>query len=113
MHNACKYTPPGEQITVTAQSVLVEASSPSGVQISVSNSGVAIPQEELRRIFDPFYGIPNNDPWKQGGTGLELALVRKLVNRLQGTIEVKICQNWSTFTIRIPNLKQPLPGGKK
>lgn len=105
MHNACKYTPPGEQITVTAQTSSVEASSLSSLQISVSNSGVSIPPEELSRIFDPFYRIPKNDPWRQGGTGLGLALVRKLVNRLQGTIDVATRQNWITFTIRLPDLK--------
>ncbi|HEY9649805.1 MAG TPA: ATP-binding protein, partial [Coleofasciculaceae cyanobacterium] len=108
MHNACKYTPPGEQITVTAQTSLADTSSRNGVQISVSNSGVAIPQEELSRIFDPFYRIPKNDPWRQGGTGLGLSLVRKLVNRLQGKIEVTTRQNWITFTLRIPDLKPSL-----
>jgi PAS domain S-box-containing protein len=129
LNNACKYTPPGEQIVVTVQAMSVEAGhiqqlreardkenqaaeslTPSllrGVQIDVSNSGVEISTKELSRIFDPFYRIPNNDPWKHGGTGLGLALIRKLLVQLQGKIDVTSTQGWTTFTIEIPNLELP------
>ena len=78
-----------------------------GIQIEVSNSGVEIPTEELSRIFDPFYRIPNKNPWKHGGTGLGLALVKKLLVRLQGKINVTSTQGWTTFRIFIPNLELP------
>ena len=39
--------------------------------------GVTIPVDEQERIFDKFYRVPSADPWKQGGTGLGLALVKK------------------------------------
>jgi PAS domain S-box-containing protein len=118
INNACKYTPRGEQIIVMAQAVREEenekegqgttpqaSSSLDGVQISVSNSGVEIPTEELSRIFDPFYRIPKSDPWKYGGTGLGLALIKKLINQLQGKIEVTSHPGWTTFTIILPNLR--------
>lgn len=108
LNNACKYTPAGEQIVVTAQPLLGESVPLGGVQLSVSNSGVELPTEELSRIFDPFYRIPRNDPWKHGGTGLGLALVRKLVHRLQGTINVTSSQGWTTFMVEIPNLESSL-----
>ncbi|HEY9725682.1 MAG TPA: ATP-binding protein [Chroococcales cyanobacterium] len=108
INNACKYTPAGEEIVVTAQAKLGKTSSTRCIQISVSNSGVEIPPEELPRIFDPFYRIPENDIWKQGGTGLGLALVSKLVNQLQGDLEVMSFQSWTTFTIEIPNLRLSL-----
>jgi PAS domain S-box-containing protein len=79
----------------------------SGVQIDVSNSGVEISTKELSRIFDPFYRIPNKDPWKHGGTGLGLALIRKLLVRLQGKIDVTSTQGWTTFRLFIPNLELP------
>ncbi len=104
LNNACKYTPPGEEIVVIAQATLVEASSQGSVQIRVSNSGVEISTEELPRIFEPFYRIAQNDPWKHSGTGLGLAVIRKLVNRLQGKIDVTSSQGWTTFMIQIPNL---------
>ncbi|HEY9830245.1 MAG TPA: response regulator [Stenomitos sp.] len=120
INNACKYTPIGEQIIVTAQAIredrteqerqrIISSSSSTfssldAIQISVKNSGVKISPEELSRIFDPFYRIPNSDPWKYGGTGLGLALIKKLVHQLQGKIEVTSDQNWTAFTIVIPNL---------
>lgn len=105
LNNACKYTPPGEQIVVTAHFLLGEASKADYFQISVSNSGVEIPPEELQRIFDPFYRIPGNDPWKHGGTGLGLALVRKLVSRLQGKIDIVSTQGWTTFMLELSDLE--------
>lgn len=128
LNNACKYTPAGEQIVVTVQVIsedkenqgdkTVESLPPSpltpalhcpprGVQIDVSNSGVEIPTEELVRIFDPFYRIPKNDPWKYGGTGLGLALVKKLLVRLQGNLDVTSTQGWTTFRLFLPNLELP------
>jgi hypothetical protein len=84
-----------------------------GVQIDVSNSGVEISTKELSRIFDPFYRIPNKDPWKHGGTGLGLALIRKLLVQLQGKIDVTSTQGWTTFTIEIPNLELPFQEVKR
>jgi GAF domain-containing protein len=70
--------------------------------ISVSNSGVEIPEGERDRIFDKFYRIPNNDPWKHGGTGLGLALVKKLVERINGKVSVHSQANQTTFTVELP-----------
>ena len=91
LHNACKYTPSGETITVSAQAT--EAT----LEIWVSNSGVEIAAAECDRIFDKFYRIPNSDPWKHGGTGLGLALVKKLTERLGGQISVTSGEGQTTF----------------
>ncbi|MEQ9671702.1 response regulator [Coleofasciculus sp. G2-EDA-02] len=73
--------------------------------IQVSNSGVEIPLEERAKIFDPFYRIPNPYPWKPGGTGLGLTVVKKLVHRLQGEIEVTSDRDGTRFTIFVPTLQ--------
>jgi len=93
LHNACKYTPAGETITVSAQAT--EAT----LEIGVSNSGVEIPALECDRIFDKFYRIPHNDPWKHGGTGLGLALVKKMTARLGGQIHVTSGGGQTTFSL--------------
>ena len=97
LHNACKYTPANETIIVSVQAI-----DPSIMQISVSNSGVEIAAAELERVFDKFYRIPNSNPWQHRGTGLGLALVKRLVEQLQGTIEASSTQGWTTFTVQLP-----------
>jgi len=96
LNNACKYTPAGETITITAHLSL------EGLQMSVSNSGVYLPASELSRIFEKFYRIPNSDPWKHGGTGLGLALVKKLVEHLGANIQVESTREQTTFTLKFP-----------
>ena len=125
LHNACKYTPPGETISVAAAVVgsdktvrqaasqTPNSESLSSLQLSVSNSGSEISAAQLPRIFDKFYRVPSSDRWKRGGTGLGLALVQKRVQQLQGKIEVKSEQGWTTFTIQIPMLGDRSDGNKR
>lgn len=96
LNNACKHSPPNSVITVRAQAL------EDILQIIVSNSGVEIPPTEQLRIFDKFYRIPSNDPWKQGGTGLGLALVKKLVTHLGGSIRVDSSAQLTYFTLELP-----------
>ncbi len=71
LENACKYTPAQGIIQITAHC------DRSRLHLKVSNSGLEIPATELTHVFDKFYRVPSSDPWKHGGTGLGLALVRK------------------------------------
>ncbi len=96
INNACKYTPPAGAITILAKWI------PPHIELAVQNSGVEIPDAELPRIFDKFYRVPHADPWKQGGTGLGLALVKKLVICLGGSISVKSGAGQTTFTVKFP-----------
>lgn len=102
LHNACKYTPLQACIVISVEPL------PAGFQIQVKNSGVEIPPAERGRIFDKFYRIPNSDPWKHGGTGLGLALVKKQIEQLQGTIDLLCQPDWTVFSIQLPNLPPPL-----
>jgi PAS domain S-box-containing protein len=99
LHNAVKYTPGQGSIRLE---VRVEA---NRTRIQVRNSQ-EIPAEELTRIFDRFYRIPSHDPWKEGGTGLGLALVKQMVDQLRGSIEVSSSAGWTTFTLHLPQLPQ-------
>ncbi len=126
LHNACKYTPPGETIIVTAQvnpsshfslpSSSLSQLEESGNQfkesgtalrfstflLSITNSGVEIPADKLPHIFEKFYRVVGVDRWQQGGTGLGLALVKKLVEHLGGTIEARSVRRQTTFRIELP-----------
>lgn len=96
VNNACKYIPPGGQITVTAQ-----LSASDRIQLQVSNTGVEIPVAELPRVFDRFYRVPNTDRWQQGGTGLGLALIQKLVTYLGGSIRVESGAGQTCFIVEL------------
>ena len=96
INNACKYTPPEHSIHISV------SSSNDIVRFSVVNTGVEIAEEERQRIFDKFYRVPSADPWKQGGTGLGLALAQRLIGHLEGSVEVKSSHNQTAFIVELP-----------
>lgn len=101
LNNACKYTPAGGEIIFNVHQNSSET--PPRTIISISNS-TEISAIELPRIFEKFYRLPHADIWNQGGSGLGLPIVQKLVEQLQGTIEVESSNGWTTFTLTLPDL---------
>jgi GAF domain-containing protein/two-component sensor histidine kinase len=96
LNNACKYTPPGEAIGITA------AARDQQIQLKIHNTGIEIPSDEQQRVFDKFYRIPNLDPWQYGGTGIGLALVKNLMELLGGNIYLISQAQRTIFTIDFP-----------
>lgn len=96
LENAIKYTPANETIQITAQRLH------DTVLIQVSNSGIHIPAQELDHIFDRFYRIPQSDRWQHRGTGLGLALVKRFVHSLNGTITAANRDRNLIITIQLP-----------
>ncbi|MEZ2240024.1 MAG: CBS domain-containing protein [Microcoleus sp.] len=115
LNNACKYTANEGEIALRVKSkgIKKKPGKPASVlkpeiEFTVRNES-EIPKEELPRIFEKFYRVPNADPWKQGGTGLGLALAQKLVEQLEGKIEVESGNGNTTFTVTFPaNPDRPL-----
>ncbi len=107
LNNACKYTGDGEEIKFTIEfnqkknSKKNLSETPDPIKFLISNPS-EIPESELPKIFNKFYRVPNADPWKQGGTGLGLALVKKLVEQLHGNLFVTSSNGWTTFTVELP-----------
>ncbi|BAU42216.1 PAS domain S-box protein [Leptolyngbya sp. O-77] len=99
--NACKYTPTGEGIEVSATATAML------LNLCVANTGVDVPATECDRIFERFYRIPNLDPWKHGGTGLGLALVKKRVEYLGGMIWAECEPQRLSLKIQLPLERSP------
>lgn len=96
LHNACKYTPPQESIDVKA------VYNPDDLCIQITNSGVTLGADEIARLFDKFYRGQQAERYRSSGTGLGLALVRRLVDRINGTITVKSANNSVCFRVNLP-----------
>lgn len=98
IENAIKYTPEG---TV---SVDVSGSSDS-VVVSIKDSGLGIPTEDIPHLFQKFYRVDNMDRQQIGGTGLGLYLSRRLVEAMQGRIWVESTfGEGSTFFVELPRV---------
>ncbi|NJR50355.1 MAG: hybrid sensor histidine kinase/response regulator [Leptolyngbyaceae cyanobacterium CSU_1_3] len=100
LNNACKYTPSSGEIRFKVREFTTKDRQPM-LRFLVANQA-EIPKTDLPRIFDKFYRGVGRDRWQQGGTGLGLALVKKLIEQLQGTIYVKSKDGWTTFIVELP-----------
>ena len=96
LNNACKYTPSGHRITVRVRATAHQWS------LQVENSGIEIPPNEQKRVFNKFYRIVESDRWKHGGTGLGLALVKGLTEHLNGSIQLISQDNLTCFYLIFP-----------
>jgi PAS domain S-box-containing protein len=103
--NALKFTPPGGAITVSLSCEGQHA------LLAVKDTGVGIPAEVLPRIFDLFVQSERSLDRSQGGLGIGLTLVRRLVELHDGTIEASSdgAGKGSTFTVRLPAMSAPNP----
>jgi signal transduction histidine kinase len=79
--NALKYTPAGGSVRMTV------GRAGAGVAVSIKDSGIGIPREELSRVFERFYQV-DKARGPQRGTGLGLAIAREIVEAHAGRITV-------------------------
>jgi signal transduction histidine kinase len=106
--NAIKFTPEEGRVTVAARRAEGEQGSRGArgqqyAEVSVSDSGIGIPAAHLERIFEEFEQVANPAVGGQEGTGLGLALVKRLVEIQGGTVRVaSVPGEGSTFSFTIP-----------
>ncbi|SNQ61682.1 PAS domain S-box protein [Candidatus Methanoperedens nitratireducens] len=97
--NAIKFTPQKGTITVTAKENHNE------VKISITDTGIGIPHDQLSRIFERFYQIDGSNSRKYGGAGLGLSICKSIVESHYGSIWAESDGNGSTFHIVLPKLE--------
>ncbi len=99
LDNAVKFTPEGGVVGLE----IAGDRERDEVLISVRDDGVGIPREELGRLFRPFVQLGNTLTRSDGGTGLGLALVGRIVQLHGGRVEVESAPGQgSRFTVHIP-----------
>ncbi len=96
LKNAFEATQPGNFIHIELTQLPESTSSPSKLSIAISNNGHPIPEEALESIFQPFV------TFKKNGTGVGLALARKVIDLHYGSITVVSDEACTNFTILLP-----------
>jgi signal transduction histidine kinase/DNA-binding response OmpR family regulator len=99
LSNAFKFTEKGKKVSVE----IIYKTDIQSVSIEIIDEGIGISNEKILRIFDRFYQIDDTRNRKYEGTGIGLALVKELVNVLEGKIRVESQENIGTsFLVILP-----------
>ena len=95
--NAIKYTPENGNIRISAQVVDKNAI------FEVQDSGIGIPKEDIKRIFERFYRVDKGRSRAQGGTGLGLSIAHNIIKQHKGSIKISSeLEKGSIFTVYFP-----------
>lgn len=95
--NAIRYTPAGKRVTVTL------ATEDRDAVFAVADEGIGISTEDQTHLFEEFFRAETAKQAVQHGTGMGLAIVRRLVDSYHGSIDVKSQPgHGATFTVRLP-----------
>jgi two-component system, OmpR family, sensor histidine kinase SenX3 len=98
LENAVAYSPDRTRVDVSTRPAAGE-----GVEISVADQGIGIPERDLERIFERFYRVDPARSRATGGTGLGLAIVKHVTSAHGGNVTVVSSEgSGSTFTLRLP-----------
>lgn len=104
--NAINYSPGGGRVTIRGER------EDGFLRLSVRDTGMGIPAEDLARVFTPFEKIQSRKTQRRSGAGLGLALVKSIVQLHGGTVGIESAEGQGTHvTCRLP-LKQPAPAAE-
>ena len=114
--NAIKYTEPGGTVSITVTEQASVAVDHAGYRFAVEDSGIGMPEEFVKRIYEPFGRQQNTTISGVLGTGLRLAIAKNLTDMLGGTIDIhSVPEQGSCFTLildlRIEKEQMEAPAG--
>jgi two-component system phosphate regulon sensor histidine kinase PhoR len=105
--NAVQYTPQGGSITLDMALDVANHM----VGISIKDTGIGIPAQDVPRIFERFYRVDRARSRASGGTGLGLAIVKHIMELHQGRIEVNsVVGKGTEFLLWLPEFESELDG---
>jgi len=103
--NAFKFTPEGGTVSISAGTLGEDG---KYAVVSVRDSGIGIPKDQLASVFERFYQVKGGDNGKGNGIGIGLAITKGLVEAHQGTIWVESeVGKGSQFIFTLPISEEP------
>ncbi len=107
LSNALKFSDQGE-VKVKLRRI---SDTPSGQpynEITVTDTGIGIPPDDIERVFERFYQVDGTQKRKEGGTGLGLSICQDIIEHYAGTIRINsVAGKGSSFIITMPAVDQP------
>jgi PAS domain S-box-containing protein len=101
LNNALKFTSPDRKPEITIRSYVKSSHKGDIAEITVADNGIGFDKQQAEKIFDPFARLNSKDRYE--GTGLGLALCKKIVQRHHGNITASsIINKGSVFTVSLP-----------
>jgi signal transduction histidine kinase len=95
--NAIKFSNPGGEVTVAAERA------GEYVRISISDTGIGIPADQLAHVFEPFYQVERGHLRRYAGVGLGLTISRELARAMGGDIAIESTAGvGTTVTLVLP-----------
>ena len=99
--NAMKFTQAGGTITLDAQV------HDNGIRISVTDTGIGIPEASVEKVFDPFFQVDQGDTRRYPGLGIGLSIVRDAVLAMQGGVRIESIEGkGTTVFITLPQSRK-------
>lgn len=100
INNSIKFADPNTEIEIVSNNIL--DNNQEYFQFKISNRGKKIPEDQLEKIFEPFYQVDVSSSRKYGGIGLGLSIVKNIIEAHQGKIWAESREGLNVFYFLIP-----------
>lgn len=110
LNNACKYTPEGGKVSIRLTELPAESQGTVFFKTEIEDNGIGIAEEFMPHLFDTFARERNTTHSKVAGTGLGMPIVKRLTERMGGSVSVESKVGKGTrFTVLLPHRVAPEP----